>query len=164
MLTIPQLIALAMNAGFSGSDLITAVAIALAESGGIPTKYNPELKAGAAQGQGSYGLWQIYLTAHPQFDPQQLVADPQYNANAAFQIYQQAGGTFRDWTTYTHGQYQTFVGQVAAAVASSSPAPATNGTTDQAFSAGLVSGDGLTNYWPLLLIAGELLLVFWARG
>lgn len=165
-LSIPELLALAAGAGFSGPDVATAVAIALAESGGISNCYNPETKAGAGAGQGSYGLWQIYLTAHPQFDPQQLLADPAYNASAAFQVYQQAGG-FIPWTTFKYGKYLGFLGQVQAA-AGSSPAPAagdgTDGSTDQTTTAGLVGGNGLTNYWPLWMAGAALFLFMWARG
>jgi hypothetical protein len=75
-LGIPELKQLASNAGFSGDDLDTAVAIALAESGGDPEAYNPETEAGTAPGRGSYGLWQIYQTAHPEYDSATLF-DPQ---------------------------------------------------------------------------------------
>ena len=50
----------AYRAGFRGDDLVTAVAVAYAESGGDPSNYNPEIAAGTPEGQGSYGLWQIY--------------------------------------------------------------------------------------------------------
>jgi hypothetical protein len=49
-------------------------------------------------------LWQIHFTVHPEFDENSLY-DPQYNANAAFQIYQNAGNTFTDWTTFNKGTY-----------------------------------------------------------
>jgi hypothetical protein len=105
---------LASNAGFSGPDLATAVAIALAESSGNPGKYNPETAArgGTPQGQGSYGLWQIYLKMHPEFAGANLY-DPQTNANAAFSIYSRRGG-FSDWTTYTEGDYLQYLPQVLA--------------------------------------------------
>lgn len=107
-----QIQQLAANAGFSGDDLATAVAIALAESGGNPSDYNPESAAagGTPQGQGSYGLWQIYLKMHPEFAGQNLF-DPQTNANAAFSVYSRRGG-FSDWTTYNTGAYQGFLSQV----------------------------------------------------
>lgn len=112
--TAAQLQQLAANAGFSGPDLATAVAIALAESSGNPTKYNPETAArgGTPQGQGSYGLWQIYLKMHPEFAGANLF-DPQTNANAAYSIYSKRGG-FSDWTTYTEGEYLTYLPQVLA--------------------------------------------------
>lgn len=89
-LSASQIAQYAANAGFEGDDLITAVAIALAESSGDP---------GAVGDSGtSLGLWQIHYTVHPEFDKAQLF-DPQYNANAAFQLYSNRGG-FNDWSTY----------------------------------------------------------------
>src|SRR5882724_2163480 len=119
----------AANAGFSGQDLATAVAIALAESfpSGNPNSYNPETKAagGTPPGQGSYGLWQIYLKKHPEFAGANLY-DPQINANAAFSIYSRRGG-FSDWSTYTSGAYQSYLSTVPdfsnAGFASTNPAP-----------------------------------------
>lgn len=113
----------AANAGFSGPDLAIAVAIALAESlpSGNPNSYNPETQAagGTPQGQGSYGLWQIYLKKHPEFAGQNLM-DPQTNANAAYSIYSRRGG-FSDWSTYTSGAYLQYLSSVPAAT----PAPLT---------------------------------------
>jgi hypothetical protein len=100
---------LAAGAGFSGNDLDIAVAVAMAESGGNPNKYNPETQAagGTPPGKGSYGLWQIYLKKHPEFEGVNLL-DPQTNAHAAFDVYSRAGG-FTPWTTYTQGQYLAFL-------------------------------------------------------
>lgn len=95
----------AQNAGFAGNDLITAIAIALAESSGNPNAYNPETAAGTPVGKGSYGLWQIYLNAHPEFSGQNLY-DPQTNANAAYSIYSGAGESFSAWSTFNSGAYQ----------------------------------------------------------
>jgi len=95
----------AQQAGFDGSDLITAVAIALAESGGNARAYNPETAAGAPEGQGSYGLWQIYLYAHPEFSGDDLY-DPQVNANDAYEVYSKAGNSFSPWSTFKSGAYQ----------------------------------------------------------
>ena len=107
-LTPAQIADYAINAGFVGDDLTTAIAVALAESGGDPNAYNPETAAGAPEGQGSYGLWQIYLHAHPEFNGTNLY-EPQQNANAAFSIYLAAGSQFRPWSTYTGGAYATFI-------------------------------------------------------
>src|ERR1700686_2591824 len=106
-LAIPQLAALASGAGFSGEDLMTAVAIALAESGGDPQAYDPERAAGTSQGNGSFGLWQIYLAAHPEFAGMNLF-DPQTNANAAFSVYSQAGG-FSPWSAFKSGAYVAYM-------------------------------------------------------
>lgn len=107
-----QIAQVAANAGWSGNDLATAVAIALAESGGgNPNAYNSEPqdvpgnfgRTSSGDGKGSYGLWQIYLAAHPEFAGANLL-DPQTNANAAYAIYAIAGG-FHPWSTYTSGEY-----------------------------------------------------------
>lgn len=105
-LTSSEISVYASNAGFSGEALSIAVAIALAESSGNPNAYNPETEAGAPQGMGSYGLWQIYLNQHPEFQGQNLY-DPQTNANDAFSIYQRAG--FQSWATYNSGAYQEYL-------------------------------------------------------
>jgi hypothetical protein len=98
-LSASQIAIYAANAGFSGSALQTAVAIALAESGGNPTVIgDTNITPG-----GSVGLMQINLAAHPQYSAADLL-DPQANMDAAFQIYQQAGG-FTPWTTYNTGAY-----------------------------------------------------------
>jgi len=112
ILSPSQIAQYAAAAGFTGGDLVTAVAIALAESnGGDPNAYNAEPqdvpgsygRTSSGDGKGSYGLWQIYLAAHPEFAGANLL-DPQTNANAAFSIYAIAGG-FHPWSTYTSGQY-----------------------------------------------------------
>lgn len=96
----------ARKAGFDGLDLVTAVAIAYAESGGNAQAYNPETAAGAPQGKGSYGLWQIYLHAHPEFENVDLY-DPQTNANAAYSIYETAGFSFHPWSTFKSGAFMS---------------------------------------------------------
>jgi Lysozyme like domain len=106
--TIPNVATYARQAGFTGDDLVTAVAIALAESGGNARAYNPEKQSNTPDGKGSYGLWQIYLKAHPEFTNLDLY-DPQTNANAAFSVYSKAGG-FSPWTTYGNGAYQVQLG------------------------------------------------------
>jgi len=121
ILTPAQISYYAQRAGFTGQDLVTAVAIALAESSGNPNTYNPETAAGTPQGQGSYGLWQIYLTAHPEYAGVNLY-DPQTNANAAFAIYSAAGG-FSPWSTYNSGEYQAYL------IPSASVAPPVPGLT-----------------------------------
>ncbi len=99
---------LARNAGFTGTDLRTAVAVALAESGGKVTAYNPETAANTPTGLGSYGLWQIYRQAHPEFATWQLY-DPAQNAMAAYRVYVAAGYKFTPWTTYKTQRYTAYV-------------------------------------------------------
>jgi len=112
-LTASDIAQYAANAGFTGSDLITAVAIALAESGGDPNA--------VGDNGTSIGLWQIHFTVHPEFDQSRL-ADPSYNAGAAYSIYSAGGGSFRAWSTFTVPNssgvlpYQNFLGQAQTAV------------------------------------------------
>jgi hypothetical protein len=108
-----QILTFAANAGFSGNDLITAVAVALAESAGDPNAHGDTT---IGSGLGSFGLWQIYADAHPEYGPgfSQLY-DPQTNANAAFAIYQQAGNQFTPWSAFKNGHYQSFMSQAQAA-------------------------------------------------
>jgi lysozyme-like protein len=124
ILTPAQIAYYAQIAGFDGQDLQTAVAIALAESSGNPNVYNPETGAsgGTPAGQGSYGLWQIYLKEHPEFAADNLY-DPQTNANDAYEVYSKAGG-FTPWATYNSGAYQEYLG-----VAAPAPQPAVPGLT-----------------------------------
>jgi Lysozyme like domain len=119
LLTPAQIAYYAQNAGFSGNDLNIAVAIALAESSGNPNSYNPETAAGTPAGEGSYGLWQIYLHAHPEYSSANLY-DPQTNANAAYAIYAAAGG-FSPWASYNSGAYQAYLANFAPAAPGSIP-------------------------------------------
>jgi Lysozyme like domain len=114
-LTASQIAQYASNAGFTGSALIDATAIALAESSGNPSAYNPEIAAGNPPGLGSYGLWQINLNAHPEFAGLNL-NDPQTNANCAYQIYSNRSSSFTDWSTFKSGAYAQYVAQVSCAV------------------------------------------------
>ncbi len=93
---------LAYSAGFRGDALNIAVAIALAESGGNTAAYNPELAAGTATGSGSRGLWQIYGTAHPEYNNDSAF-DPRVNAQAAYKVFREAGNRFTPWSTYNQG-------------------------------------------------------------
>ena len=103
--------AYAANAGFNGADLQTAVAIALAESGGNPNIVGDQSLA-PAKGP-SYGLWQINVgsKAHPEYAGWNLL-DPQTNAAAAYQVYAKAAGSFQPWSTFGNGRYQAFMSAV----------------------------------------------------
>lgn len=117
ILSAAQIGQLAANAGFQGQDLIIAVAIALAESGGNPSVVGDL----AITPGGSVGLWQINLRWHPEYNAAELT-DPQTNADAAFAIYQAAGNTFTPWTTWGlgaaagKGAYLSYMAQATAGV------------------------------------------------
>lgn len=110
----------AYRAGFRGQSLLTAVAIAGAESG-----YHPDsLNNNPSTGDYSVGLWQInyYDGLAPgrtrQFGPPSAltgVNGAQANANAAFAI-SGGGRNFSPWTTYTSGAYQQHASEAAQAV------------------------------------------------
>lgn len=111
-LSASQVAMYASNAGFSGSDLIIAIAVALAESGGDPNAHGD-----LSLGQGSFGLWQIYSSAHPEYGPDfTQLYDPQTNANAAFAIYSAAGDSFTPWSTFKGGQYEANLNAASQAV------------------------------------------------
>lgn len=110
-LTATQIKNLAINAGFTGNDLTTAVAVALAESTG-----NPQALGDVGIGQGSYGLWQINSYYHPEYGPDfTTLYDPQTNANAAFAVYSAAGDSFTPWSTFKSGAYRSFLSQAQTA-------------------------------------------------
>lgn len=122
-----QIATYAYNAGFRGADLITAVAIALAESSGNTDIYNPETQAGTPTGEGSRGLWQIYGEAHPEYDSD-AVYDPQTNANAAYSIYASEGNSFTPWSTFNNNEYKQYQPQATQSV-SNVASGGTNGSS-----------------------------------
>jgi peptidoglycan hydrolase CwlO-like protein len=97
----PEQIALvAQKAGFTGENLVIAVAVAMAESGG---------NADAIGGMHTYGLWQILSYAHPDLiDPNNPDAskwyDPYVNAGFAWKI-SSGGSNWVPWQVYTTGAY-----------------------------------------------------------
>jgi peptidoglycan hydrolase CwlO-like protein len=108
----PEQIALvAQKAGFSGENLVIAVAVAMAESGS---------NADAVGRLHTYGLWQILSHAHPtMIDPNDPEAsrwfDPYVNATFAYKI---AGGgkNWKPWSVYTSGSYLSRMDKARAGV------------------------------------------------
>ncbi len=90
ILTATQVRSFLEAAGFTGNDLNNAVRICYCESG-----YNT--KAHNTSGEDSRGLMQINVSAHPVYKPLDLF-DPEMNSMIAFEIYKDAGYTFRDWS------------------------------------------------------------------
>lgn len=99
----------ASNAGFAGSDLDIAVAVALAESGGNTTAHNPKPP------DNSYGLWQINMLGDLGPDRRKRyklaknedLFDPATNARVAKGVHDGSG--WAAWTTYTRGTYKKFL-------------------------------------------------------
>ncbi len=104
-----QIAGAAQAAGFSGSNLAKAVAIALAESRGNPNAHN------TVPPDNSYGLWQINMigslgpTRRKMFgiSSNNALFDPVTNAKAAYEL--SDGHNFRAWTTYTSGAYLRYL-------------------------------------------------------
>jgi hypothetical protein len=100
---------------WSGNNQITAVAIALAESGGDPKANNKSTDA--------RGLWQINWSAWHDNLPMKTIAgndgnqlyDPFKNAEAARFVYNLQG--WKAWSVYTGGQYRGFIGAAREGVA-----------------------------------------------
>lgn len=98
----------ARSAGFKGGALRTAIAVAMAESGG-----NPRAHGDRSLG-GSYGLWQVHHPSHPQYPIAKLL-NARYNARAAYQI-SGGGRNWGPWTTFRTGAYRQFLDDADSAI------------------------------------------------
>jgi hypothetical protein len=127
-----QIADVAIKAGFPRDQIPTAVAVAMAESGGKLTALNdrpPDL---------SYGLWQINMIGalgparRAQFgiSSNEALFGSATNARAAKIIWN--GGGWNAWSTYKNGAYRAFivVGTVAAMNPTNTDDPTNGGTTD----------------------------------
>lgn len=94
------------RAGFPTKELVTGVSVAIAESG---------LRVDADNGT-HVGLFQI--GQEKGYDRAKLKSDPQYNVNAAYQVWKSQGWA-RGWLNYEHGASYKYVGEAAAGVATS---------------------------------------------
>lgn len=105
-----QIATAVIGAGFPTKDQATAVAIALAESGGNPAATNRN-----SNGSTDYGLFQIN-SIHAAILRSGSWSNPNDNARMAKQVYADAGNSFRPWVAYTSGSYLAFVGRGRTAV------------------------------------------------
>jgi hypothetical protein len=106
--TAAQIAQVAARAGWSGSALTTAVAVALAESSG---------RIDVVNSIGCVGLWQINVPVHPQWTTAAM-KDPNANASAAHSLYVSAGNKWTPWEAYTTGAYLAQMGRAQLATAS----------------------------------------------
>lgn len=116
-LTPGQIAWVAASTGWTKEQQVTAVAVALAESGGDVDVHGPK-----SHGADAIGLWQINmygdlgltrLGAAGLSRPEDLY-DPFINARVAYGIYKQSG--WRAWTAYKNGRYRGFLGIARKAV------------------------------------------------
>lgn len=120
-LTPQQIAGYAKGAGFPADQIATAVAVALAESGGDPAAVNSANRNGSVD----YGLWQIN-TVHGGLLQQGNKFDPAANAKMALSVYRGAGSKWTPWSVYNSRRYLTYMPQgTLAAAAPTSPAGAT---------------------------------------
>ncbi|TDP96589.1 transglycosylase-like protein with SLT domain [Labedaea rhizosphaerae] len=109
-LSAEQIANYAYRAGFRGTGLSTAVAVALAESGGDPKAHN------GVPPDNSYGLWQINMIGALGPDRRHQyhlksndeLFDPATNARVANSI-SSDGHDFGPWSTYTNGAYKKYL-------------------------------------------------------
>jgi hypothetical protein len=126
-LTPAQIAGVSSRAGFAGSNLVIAVAVALAESGG-----NPEATHQNSDSHHSvdYGLFQINSYWNASYLKQGNWKDPQQNAQMAYAIYKANG--WGDWVTYKTGAYMSHITTANTAVSNygvSGSAPLPTDTT-----------------------------------
>ncbi len=106
-LSFRQMIALAVRAGFTITQAVTAAAIGMAESGGRTAVTSPNPDGGT-----NVGWLQIDSTNAPNAN----LSDPLVNAREAKKLHDAAGG-FGDWATYVGGQYSLYLPAAQAAAA-----------------------------------------------
>lgn len=107
----------AKGAGFPADQIATAVAVALAESGGDATATNTKNKDGSTD----YGLWQIN-SVHKTDLASGNWRDPNDNARMAFNVWSRAGRKWTPWVAYNNGRHLPFMSRGAVA-AGGSPLP-----------------------------------------
>lgn len=116
-LTPKQIATYAYEAGFRGQSLTTAVAISLAESRGVPNAIGDVNLETGTWGP-SVGLWQIRSlwneTGTGGQRDREANLNPLTNARHAYQI-SGDGTDFQPWSTYTYGQYRSYLGPAAVA-------------------------------------------------
>lgn len=134
--------AVAKGAGLTDpGNLATAVAIALAESGGNPQSHN------ARPPDNSYGLWQINMLGSmgPErrakfgISSNDQLFDPATNARAMMML-SNNGTNFRPWTTFTSG---AFLKHIQEARASVGVAPSTATVSPAGFTADTAALPGM---------------------
>jgi peptidoglycan hydrolase-like protein with peptidoglycan-binding domain len=118
ILTDVQVADVAFTAGFRGDALITAIAVALAESGGRTDAVNT---VGNTPSSRDRGLWQINSYWHPEVSDAQAF-NPAGCAQAAYRISAQ-GTSWRPWTTFNSGSYRQFLARAEHAASQVGPMP-----------------------------------------
>jgi hypothetical protein len=116
----------AWNAGFRNNPLVTAIAVAMAESSCNPNAQGWNGPDGYYCYNGSWdrGLWQINDCWHPEVS-NTCAYQSQCNANAAYTI-SSGGSSWSQWSTYNaglHNQYISAAQQAVARLGGTNPPP-----------------------------------------
>lgn len=113
----------------TGQNALIAFCVALAESGGDPSRTHP----GNADGSTDYGLFQINGKAHPDLLAAGNWSDPTSNANMAYRVYSNAGNRWTPWSAFNNGSYARFMSRAQAAEKSGgAPVPSDSASTPAA--------------------------------
>ena len=126
----------ARNAGLPADRIVTAVAVAGAESG---------FRLGAEKVdwvESSYGPWQVNRDAHPQYGVDELKT-PDGAARAMFEI-SGAGDNFRPWTMFVNGGYKAHLAEAEGVAHCAGATP--SGAVDTP--AGVLEGGPRGGYQP----------------
>lgn len=131
----PNEIAHVASRYWTGTDLVTAIAVALAESGG-DTEAMHRSASGSSVGNRDHGLWQISNRWHQRKgdgSPGRLLLagaawrDPYENARLAREVYDETKAMGKDgwtaWQVYLSGTYMTYVADAELAVRAPWPPP-----------------------------------------
>jgi len=110
-LTAAQIAQVAKDTGWTGQDLVTSVAVCLAESSGWLQAVNPA-NGTYQNGTRDFGLWQINKLGenHPELFPSLA------NAQAAYSLWQ--ARKWQPWVAYTSGSYKSRLETASIAVQS----------------------------------------------
>lgn len=157
-----QIAAAVVSAGFP--DPVTAVAVALAESGGNTTATNRN-----GNGSTDYGLFQIN-SIHKAILASGNWQNPVDNARMAKRVFDGSGGRFTPWVVFKTGRYALFMPRAKAAVGGASVGTGASPTV-QPVNAGVDALKGIGAFasfvtdpatWRrlALILAGGFLLLF----
>lgn len=122
-MNISELRTLARTKWGTEGDVQVAAAIAMAESGGVVDVVGDNYLSGHqpwdSPARYDYGLWQV--NSQHGYDRDRLLSDPDYSAQAAYEIQQAQGWTA--WATYNGGQYAAFLFDIGPEPAEPLPSP-----------------------------------------
>ena len=121
-----QIAQYAAKGGFSGSGIVTAIAVALAESGGNPAAQGVNRNAQGKVTSIDRGLWQINSVYHSEVSDS-CAFNPSCAAGQAFRISGQ-GANWTPWSTYTNGAYRNYTARALVAAQSVGSTSGSNAT------------------------------------